>query len=185
MRQSVFKDFRLTIKFSIYNRRCRDYWGEISMATVNVVANYILDSLGFVSTMKLQKLAFYSQAYSLVYFDAPLFENDFQAWANGPVCPDLFALHRRRFIVGPGDLGSSDQSVSITRNERKSVDEVLSILSEYDGDELSKLTHEEAPWKNARGDVGDGERCSSVISKDSIKSYYSSPACDNPVFQTA
>lgn len=154
------------------------------MATVNVVANYILDSLGFVSTMKLQKLTFYSQAYSLVYFDTPLFENDFQAWANGPVCPDLFALHRRRFIVGPGDLGPSDQPVSFTQNERKSVDEVLSILSEYDGDELSRLTHEEDPWKNARGDVGDGNRCSNVISKDSIKSYYSSAACKNPVFQT-
>lgn len=154
------------------------------MATVNVVANYILDSLGFVSTMKLQKLTFYSQAYSLVYFDTPLFENDFQAWANGPVCPDLFALHRRRFIVGPGDLGPSDQPVSFTQNERKSVDEVLSILSEYDGDELSRLTHEEDPWKNARGDVGDGNRCSDVISKDSIKSYYSSAACKNPVFQT-
>ena len=154
------------------------------MATVNVVANYILDSLGFVSTMKLQKLTFYSQAYSLVYFDTPLFENDFQAWANGPVCPDLFALHRRRLIVGPGDLGPSDQPVSFTQNERKSVDEVLSILSEYDGDELSRLTHEEDPWKNARGDVGDGNRCSDVISKDSIKSYYSSAACKNPVFQT-
>lgn len=34
------------------------------MANVLDVASYILDQTGYVSTMKLQKLTFYSQAYS-------------------------------------------------------------------------------------------------------------------------
>lgn len=154
------------------------------MTSINAVANYILERLGFVSTMKLQKLAFYSQAYSLVVYNAPLFESNFQAWANGPVCPELFHLHRGRFIVGPGELGSSDQAVSLSQIERKSIDTVLAVLGGYDGNTLSNLTHQERPWIDARDDIGDGERCSNVISKESIKVFYSSAACHNPIFQS-
>ena len=154
------------------------------MTSIKAVANYILKRLGFVSTMKLQKLAFYSQAYSLAVYNAPLFESDFQAWANGPVCPELFYLHRGRFIVGPGELGSSDQAASLSQIERKSIDAVLAVLGEYDGNALSNLTHQERPWIDARGDIGDGERCSNVISKEAIKAFYSSTTCHNPIFQS-
>lgn len=64
--------------------------GERHMATVFDVAEYILQKLGEVTTMKLQKLVYYCQAWSLVWDEQPLFEDDFQAWANGPVCPALF-----------------------------------------------------------------------------------------------
>ena len=64
------------------------------MARIDDVAAYILENLGSVSTMKLQKLAFYSQAYYLVEFGAPLFSEKFEAWANGPVAPELFRKHR-------------------------------------------------------------------------------------------
>lgn len=40
--------------------------------------------------MKLQKLVFCSQAYSLVTLDELLFSDDFEAWINGSVCPSLF-----------------------------------------------------------------------------------------------
>lgn len=59
------------------------------MVGVFDVAEYVLSEVGYVSTMKLQKLVFYSQAYSLVAFDEPLFSDDFEAWVNGPVCPPL------------------------------------------------------------------------------------------------
>nr|WP_296476513.1 type II toxin-antitoxin system antitoxin SocA domain-containing protein [uncultured Acetatifactor sp.] len=44
--------------------------------------------------MKLQKLCYYARAWTLVWDDAPLFEEDFQAWANGLVCPNCFLRHR-------------------------------------------------------------------------------------------
>lgn len=55
------------------------------MPTIFDAAKFILEQLGQMSTMKLQKLCYYAQAWSLVWDDAPLFEEDFQAWANGPV----------------------------------------------------------------------------------------------------
>lgn len=74
------------------------------MVDVFDVAEYILGKIGFVSTMKLQKLAFYSQALSLVENGEPLFPEHFQAWVNGPVCYELFSCHRGKYIVGPGDI---------------------------------------------------------------------------------
>ena len=75
------------------------------MAHVVDVAAYILEDLGSVSTMKLQKLAFYSQAYYLAEHGATLFPEAFEAWANGPVAPDLFRRHRGEFVIARGFFG--------------------------------------------------------------------------------
>ena len=60
------------------------------MATVFDVAKYILEQLGPLSTMKLQKLCYYAQAWSLAWDEEPLFPHEFEAWVNGPVCRELF-----------------------------------------------------------------------------------------------
>ena len=69
------------------------------MASVFDVAKYILENCGTMSTMKLQKLCYYSQAWSLVWDDTPLFEEDFHAWANGPVCKELFFYTQGQYSV--------------------------------------------------------------------------------------
>lgn len=78
------------------------------MATVFDVAQYILEKTGKISTMKLQKLCYYSQAWALAWTEDPLFSEPFQAWVNGPVCPDLFQLHRGKFMVTSGDISKGD-----------------------------------------------------------------------------
>lgn len=50
------------------------------VTTVFDTAKYVLECKGTLSTMKLQKLCYYSQAWSLVWDNAPLFEEDFEAW---------------------------------------------------------------------------------------------------------
>lgn len=71
------------------------------MKSVVDVAAFILDEYGTMTTMKLQKLAYYSQAYCLSP-NGPLFEEDFQAWMNGPVVPELYREHRGRFLIRRG-----------------------------------------------------------------------------------
>ena len=61
---------------------------ETSLETPKIrvfdVAAYILEQKGSMTTMKLQKLVYYSQAWSLVWDEKPLFEEAIEAWANGP-----------------------------------------------------------------------------------------------------
>ena len=49
--------------------------------------------------MKLQKLVYYCQAWSLAWDDKPLFDEDFEAWANHPVCPELFKHHKGKVYI--------------------------------------------------------------------------------------
>jgi uncharacterized phage-associated protein len=66
------------------------------------IAEYILEQLGEITTMKLHKLLYYCQAWHLVWDEEPLFEARIEAWANGPVAPEIYELHRGIFKVGPG-----------------------------------------------------------------------------------
>lgn len=49
------------------------------MATVHDVAAYILAKHGPMTAMKLEKLVYYSQAWSLVWDDKPLFRSKIEA----------------------------------------------------------------------------------------------------------
>ena len=59
------------------------------MASVFDVAAYILERQGPMTTWKLQKLVYYSQAWSLVWDDDVLFPEEIEACANGPVVREL------------------------------------------------------------------------------------------------
>lgn len=140
------------------------------MANVFDTATYILERSGTMSTMKLQKLCYYAQAWSLVWDDFPLFEEDFQAWANGPVCPELFFKTKGKFSVNASDEtgGTGD----LSDNQKDTIDKVLDYYGVHDAQWLSQLTHLEDPWNWARQGVPSGKGCSNVITKESMAKYY-------------
>jgi len=142
------------------------------MSTVFDTAKYILHSKGRMSTMKLQKLCYYCQAWSLVWDDTELFPEEFEAWANGPVCRDLFAQTRGQFSVTeddePGDISN------LTAEQKETIDSVLDYYFPHNAQWLSELTHLEDPWKEARGDAPAGAQSVNIISKESMAMYYGS-----------
>src|SRR5580700_9423909 len=83
----------------------RQVRGEaLTMAHVQDVAAYILRRQGAMTAMKLQKLCFFAYGYHLAWEERALFPERFEAWANGPVSPRLYALHRGCFGLNPGDI---------------------------------------------------------------------------------
>lgn len=136
------------------------------------VADYILQKCGALSAMKLQKLVYYSQAWHLVWADKELFAEEIQAWANGPVIPELYNSHRGHFKLDPGFFRGNISSISDKSKEM--VDSVLAFYGNKDAQWLSDLTHLEAPWKLARAGLADGERGCHVISHESMAEYYGS-----------
>lgn len=140
------------------------------MANVFDTAKYILEKSGTMSTMKLQKLCYYSQTWSLVWDDAPLFNEDFQAWANGPVCPELFHKTQGKYSVDAGDEDGGEGG--LTDNQKDTIDRVLEHYGKHDAQWLSQLTHMEEPWIKARKDVPAGAGCNNVITKESMALYY-------------
>ncbi len=141
------------------------------MANVFNVAFYVTKKLGDITTMKLQKLVYYCQAWSLAWDGKPLFEEDFQAWANGPVCPQLFEHHKGKFLISSKDFNEFADS-DFSDEEKETMDAVLNDLGDKSGQWLSDLTHSELPWQNARQGCKAGDRCENIIGKDDMQDYY-------------
>lgn len=143
------------------------------MGTIFDTAKYILEKMGSLSTWKLEKLCYYSQAWSLAWTNTPLFDEDFEAWVNGPVCYQLFLEHKGKFMIDANDLSKGD-STKLNNDEKETVDTVMEHYGKMEAYELRELSHSETPWKKARGFVPDGVNSNAIISKDSIGEYYGS-----------
>ena len=142
------------------------------MLSVFDVAKYILEKLCAntpITTWKLQKLVYYSQAWSLVWDDAPLFREDIQAWANGPVCPDLYSEHKGQFQISTIERGNT---AKLSDEQIETIDAVIKHYGGKTAQYLSELTHREAPWKSARKGVKAGDRGNKVIKLDDMAEFY-------------
>ena len=47
-----------------------------------------------ISNLKLQKLIYYAQAFHLAIYELPFFDEDFEAWTHGPVCPEIYHKYK-------------------------------------------------------------------------------------------
>lgn len=142
------------------------------MHSIFDVAKYILNIKGSMATMKLQKLCYYAQAWSLAWDDKPLFKEDFQAWANGPVCPELFFAHKGKFELPRDYFDDRGDSSAFDSDEIETLDIVLDSYGDKGSQWLSELTHQEKPWRAARAGVAPGERCNTIIEKEDMQEYY-------------
>lgn len=141
------------------------------MVSVFDVAQYILQKTGAITTMKLQKLCYYSQAWSLVWDEEPLFDETIEAWANGPVIPALYREHKGSYTLSAVPNGNPEK---LTQYQKDTIDKVVNFYSKYNPQQLSDLTHMESPWKDAREGIPDGMRSDEEITHASMGEYYSS-----------
>lgn len=141
------------------------------MASAHDVARYVIRQLSPLSTIKLQKLVYYCQAWHLVWDDEPLFDERIEAWANGPVVPELYREHRGEFQRTSWPKGSISD---LTKSERETIDSVLRFYGSKDAFYLSELTHREDPWREAREDLSPGARGNKEITQASMAEYYGS-----------
>jgi uncharacterized phage-associated protein len=139
---------------------------------VNDVAATLIGHLGPIDTFKLQKLLYYCQAWHLVWERTVLFPNRIEAWANGPVIPDVYKQHAGMYLVKGAPVGSDPKRLTLT--ERSTVKAVVEYYGKKPGHVLAALTHREAPWRDARasGNLGPGERGKVEITPKALLDYY-------------
>ena len=148
--------------------------GEVLVnAHVQDVAVYILDRLGVLSAMKLQKLCYFAYGYHLAWEERQLFPERFEAWANGPVCPPLYRMHAGRFELHVGEIKGSDDG-HLDPGERESIDLVLEAYGRFTAHQLSAMTHSEGPWVAARRRAGVAplERSNEELSDEEIFEFF-------------
>ncbi len=141
------------------------------MANVHDVAAYILRQKGLMPAMKLHKLLYYCQAWSLIWEDKPIFQEVIEAWANGPIVRELYARHRGMFTIPNWPDGDA---VALVENEASTIDAVLKFYGDRSSQWLSDLVHREDPWHDARAGLAPGERGSKEITHAAMAEYYGS-----------
>jgi uncharacterized phage-associated protein len=127
------------------------------------------------TAIKLQKLVYYSQAWSLVWDEVPLFLEPIEAWVNGPVVPELYNVHRGQYIVDAWPLGDPNR---LSLSQKETIAVVVNFYGEKSSAWLSELTHREAPWRDARQGLEPMERGHREISLASMAEYYGAIAAN-------
>ncbi len=140
------------------------------MVSIFEVAGYVLNNREQTTAWQLQKLCYYSKAWSLALNNEPLFPEHFGAWKNGPVCRPLYKKHEGMRIVPKRTFEYKDNSL---RDEDKAI--IKSVLCKYggkSGEELSEMTHHEMPWMIARKGIPEGQNSNRNVNETIMRDYY-------------
>lgn len=117
-----------------------------------------------ISNLKLQKLLYYMQGFHLACFDAPLFEDDIEAWMYGPVVPSVYELYKEN---GSNGIACPEgEIIMLSADEEDIFNQVYDAYGQFSAYKLMEMTHNESPWRSTQVGVGH------VISKEKIKSYF-------------
>lgn len=140
------------------------------------IANWFLaaidrDAGDAITHLKLQKLVYYAQAWSLAIpeRDKPLFDEEIQAWAHGPVAESVFHEFKGSSWEA---LPAPEIAPEIDEDDEEFLHEILAVFGEYSGKQLERMTHSEDPWKAARGDLPPEARSNTVIDKKLMMEFY-------------
>jgi uncharacterized phage-associated protein len=148
---------------------------EVSMVTVHDVAAAVVQRLGAMTAMKLEKLVYYCQSWHLARTGNALFSEAFEAWRQGPVAPALYRLHKRRYTLSSWEHGNA---ANLDDAQRTSIDWVVAEYGRFSAIELSRMTHNELPWRMARGGLPDSASCDAQIDLNIVKEFYSRQVAD-------
>ncbi len=143
--------------------------------SVHDVAAAIVERVGRITAMKLEKIVYYSQGWHLARQGEPLFNEPIEAWRQGPVVPQLYHRHRGQYSVSSWPLGDSSH---LTAVQSETIDWVCAEYGKFSADDLSLMTHSELPWRAARGALPESARSDTRVSIDMMKTYYSRQLAD-------
>lgn len=146
----------------------------MTQLTAKQVADYFLyranDAEEPITNLKLQKLLYYAQGYYLATQDDLLFDDEIQAWAHGPVVPNVYHTYKH-FRWKPISRAVSKPTI------KESIVEFLDLIIETflpkDAYKLELMTHQETPWVNARSGLPKDAFCINTISTEDMNVYFS------------
>lgn len=123
-----------------------------------------------ITHLKVQKLVYYAQAWALVLIGRPLFAEEIEAWAHGPVIPSVYANFREMRWEA---LPPPDECPKFDTEIEEVLSDVFSVYGKLPAKHLEELTHRETPWITARGGLPPEAASNAIISKKSMTDFYS------------
>lgn len=142
-------------------------------SSAEVIARYILEQSPphRMSAMKLQKLLYYCEAWSLAWDDRDIIGEPIEAWSEGPVVRSVWEKTNPAYEVSSGeftgDLSALDSKAHAT------IRSVLKFYGERSDGDLGDMIEVEEPWRRARGNhPSDALIPAATIDPEVMKEYY-------------
>ncbi len=167
-------------------KKCKVALDQMKMHTeteekIELVAQYLINRLGDVTPLALQKLIYYSQAFFSVLNDGKfLFSADCQAWQHGPVYPEVYSKYKE-FGFNPIEVNGllfSTPEKNLLLKELEVLDNIINTFGRFSGSALREITHLEEPWIEARRGLSPSMRSTNIIHKESILRYFTKVATE-------
>ena len=150
------------------------------MNSIHDVADYIIlkvkseDEKASLINLKLQKLLYYVQAWSYGINKKAMFYGEFEAWIHGPVNRAIYErFSPTKYLYSEINIADCrNKDVKFSDEETEFIDFILENYLKYSGAELERLSHNEKPWLETRGNLGVNERCDKIIAPELMMDYY-------------
>ena len=129
------------------------------------IGKYFKNKNDELTDKQIQKLTYYAYVWYYVKNKKKLFDEKPQAWIHGPVFRSLFdSMKRKKFF--------DEEDVELDDDITEFLDLIYKVYGKYSGNELEEMTHAEAPWQIARGDLEYDEPSQTEIEDKDILEYY-------------
>lgn len=126
----------------------------------------------FLTHLRVQKLLYYVQGWSLALRDQPMFTDRIEAWAHGPVVKAVYEELKKfsNLPINPDEVGKYE----VSEEDGNFIISVWEAYKAHSSTSLRDMTHEEAPWKEARRGLPPEANSNAEITPASMKEYFSS-----------
>lgn len=149
----------------------RGRWMGGRMYSALDVAKYVIQYCGerhyFLSNLKLQKILYFIQAEFLIVKGYPCFYEDIEAWAFGPVVPDVYHEYKIFGSAGIVTSDSVDYAKEIQDQDLNLINGIVDDTAEYSTSALVDITLHQKPWEVAYSKYRNNK-----ISNQSIKNFF-------------
>lgn len=124
-------------------------------------------------TVKLQKLLYFIQGWSLAVWGKPAFNQPIEAWRYGPVVPSVYERHANQAYVD-ADFDFGGDSERLNNIDHSIVEYVLANYGGTAAFKLADYTHTQgSPWHEATYPGGSQRAVYYAdISQESMRSYF-------------
>lgn len=174
--RSRITDVAYARSFRAVDRLLESEGGAMKATRIFAVADRLcLLAEGDLTPSALQRLVYYSQGLAFTMLDTPLFDELPRAAASGPVYDRIFEGYPFEEIQRVSECSTPVEDDPLSKRETEVIDAAYERFGRNSGQELSRMSRSETPWKKARKRAGAsaGEDCNEPITAKSMRKYFS------------
>ena len=143
------------------------------MVSATDLSNYIVHEAYLrgkpLTQLKLQKILYYIQGKYLALYRKPLFPEDIEAWAYGPVVREVYVKYVSNGAL-PLKPDKKGNMPDLSQQEKECIDAVLDEKLDFSASTLVGMTHNESPWLEHAEEVKSGGK--PTITTDRIYRFF-------------